>query len=158
MEIAVYFSTSCFNLFMIFNFNTNRPFVLFLSWFIILTLSTKWIVSRNYELVLLHVCVYIFRLLTKYLQAKCYYMYNVLWSSWFTYYVCLKCAFDRNYGISEDCMQWKCKHTLDNFAGIFSSLHLFYKFKYTGKILGKSGFWTSFFNKIIFIIRRVSEY
>lgn len=60
--------------------------------------------------------------------------------------------------ISEDCMQWKCKHTLDNFAGIFSSLHLFYKFKYTGKILGKSGFWTSFFNKIIFIIWRVSEY
>lgn len=97
LEIAVYFSTSCFNLFMIFNFNTNRPFVLFLSCFIILTLSTKWIVSRNYELVLLHVCVYKFRLLTKYLQAKCYYMYNVLWSSWFTYYVCLKCAFDRNY-------------------------------------------------------------
>lgn len=73
LEIAMYFSTGWFNLFMIFNFNT-KPSICFV--FVLfyhfnsheLCLEKK---TRGKELVLL--CVYIFRLLTKYLQAKCYY-------------------------------------------------------------------------------------
>lgn len=110
LEIAVYFSTSCFNLFMIFNFNTNRPFVLFLSCFIILTLSTKWIVPKNYVYTYLDYWQNIYKL-----NVITCIMYSDLHDS-HTMYVWNVHLIEI---ISEDCMQWKCKHTLDNFAGYF---------------------------------------